>query len=151
MSRETTMGSGVVITYASVCQHFLDPPSFRCQLAVGLSAAPTARSLLRERLTGYVPPDTLADADLVLTELIANAVNASPVSALVGLLVHLVEPSLLISVFDESTGAPRPRCPDPLELDEGGRGLLLVAELSQTWGWHAIATGKVVWAVLSLL
>ncbi|QMU75702.1 ATP-binding protein [Streptacidiphilus sp. PB12-B1b] len=150
MSQDTTTGSREAITQASVSKQFLDSPSFRCELTVGLSAAPSARSLLRERFAGCVPQDTLADADLVLTELIANAVNASPVSVSLGLLVHLVASGLLISVFDQSSGVPRLKCPDPLELDEGGRGLLLVAELSQAWGWHPVATGKVVWVMLSL-
>jgi hypothetical protein len=90
----------------------------------------------------------VADAVLVVTELVANAVAVSSDSASIGLLAHLVGPELLVEVFDRSSDVPRARCTDPLMLDEDGRGLLLVAELTRAWGWHPVTGGKVVWALL---
>jgi hypothetical protein len=56
---------------------------------------------------------------------------------------------VLIEVWD---GNPQPPAPRDAELtSEDGRGLLLVATLSDRWNWHGSPErgGKVVWAVVA--
>ncbi len=56
---------------------------------------------------------------------------------------------VVAEVYDQAPGEPVIREPRPD--GEGGRGLLVVAQLSLRWGWHTVAgqPGKVVWAELS--
>jgi anti-sigma regulatory factor (Ser/Thr protein kinase) len=54
---------------------------------------------------------------------------------------------LRVEVADDSPRMPEPRAAGPLE--EGGRGLSLVAQLSQGWGVYREGPGKVVWFELA--
>ena len=54
---------------------------------------------------------------------------------------------LRVEVSDESPTMPTPRTADPME--EGGRGLALVASLATDWGVHRVGMGKVVWFELA--
>jgi anti-sigma regulatory factor (Ser/Thr protein kinase) len=54
---------------------------------------------------------------------------------------------LQIEVDDGATSVPRRMRPTPE--DEHGRGLLLVAMLSDRWGTRPLRTGKSVWCRLS--
>jgi hypothetical protein len=51
---------------------------------------------------------------------------------------------LICEVSDRSSTAPHPRRPQ--HLDEGGRGLLLVAQLTELWGTRQTRAGKTIWA-----
>jgi hypothetical protein len=51
---------------------------------------------------------------------------------------------LICEVSDRSSTAPHPR--QPSHLDEGGRGLLLVAQLTELWGTRQTRAGKTIWA-----
>jgi hypothetical protein len=54
--------------------------------------------------------------------------------------------SLLAEVWDAALAPPGPR---PHAIDaQGGRGLEIVSQLSQTWGYYPENGGKVVWALL---
>lgn len=50
---------------------------------------------------------------------------------------------LTCEVFDSSSVSPRLR--HARALDEGGRGLFLVAQLSRRWGTRYTADGRIVW------
>jgi len=54
----------------------------------------------------------------------------------------------LVEVWDENTGLPV-LTRASLD-DDSGRGLMLVAALSQQWGWDLSrqGTGKIVWALI---
>ena len=52
--------------------------------------------------------------------------------------------TVLIEVWDCDPSQPVIR--QPMDLDESGRGLLLVATLSRQWGWAEFRQGKIVWA-----
>lgn len=93
-------------------------------------------------------------AELLTSELMTNAVQATvarriPVPVRLRLSSDTIH--LLIEVWDAD---PRPPTPKALDadgippLDEGGRGLFLVATLSKQWGWYPVREqgGKVVWA-----
>ncbi|MEU0068953.1 SpoIIE family protein phosphatase [Streptomyces sp. NPDC006332] len=79
--------------------------------------------------------------ELIVSELVTNAVrHAEPPIQL--RLIH--DTSLICEVSDASSTAPHMR--RARTYDEGGRGLLLVAQLSRGWGTRQTAKGKTIWA-----
>ncbi|WP_442811064.1 SpoIIE family protein phosphatase [Streptomyces sp. NBC_01217] len=78
---------------------------------------------------------------LIVSELITNAVRHSTGPIGLRLIKHQV---LTCEVFDTNTDSPRPR--RARTIDENGRGLFLVAQLSRRWGTRSASRGKVVWA-----
>jgi hypothetical protein len=126
------------------------------ELAADLAAVPGARHLLRTDLKQWGLHDLLDDAELVTTEIVANAVNATramrwsasrpPVRMWVrgGWLGGVG--TLVVLVWDACPTIPAPASPDTL--DEAGRGLLFIGEYSR-WGYYhppGQDVGKVVWA-----
>ncbi|MGI5488238.1 ATP-binding protein [Microtetraspora malaysiensis] len=105
------------------------------------SSTPTARRLVRTQLGGWGCGEHCEVAELLVSELVTNAVrhgNGGPVLTLTS-----ADGALRCEVEDESP-APvrtRPAAGD----DEGGRGLLLVDALSSSWGTGRTGRGKVVW------
>ncbi|MFJ9561049.1 SpoIIE family protein phosphatase [Streptomyces fuscichromogenes] len=85
-------------------------------------------------------------AELVVSELVTNAIRygAHPIRLR---LIHDTT-TLICEVSDSSHTAPHLR--RAKTWDEGGRGLLLVAQLTQRWGTRHTAEGKTIWAELSL-
>jgi anti-sigma regulatory factor (Ser/Thr protein kinase) len=86
---------------------------------------------------------------LVVSELVTNAVQISmkhPVPPPVQFAMSSTESSVLIEVRDYDPRPPVTR--NPTDLDDSGRGLLLVGTLSAQWGWTEFRRGKVVWAVV---
>ncbi|MEV7450756.1 ATP-binding SpoIIE family protein phosphatase [Streptomyces nigra] len=83
-------------------------------------------------------------AELVVSELVTNAIRYGrpPISLR---LIH--DRALLIEVSDASSTTPHLR--RARVFDEGGRGLLLVAQLAEQWGTRHARRGKTVWAQLS--
>ncbi|MBX9392297.1 SpoIIE family protein phosphatase [Streptomyces sp. TRM72054] len=85
--------------------------------------------------------------ELVVSELVTNAIRygSHPIRLR---LIH--DPTTLIcEVSDTSHTAPHLR--RAKTWDEGGRGLLLVAQLTQRWGSRHTTEGKTIWAELALL
>jgi CheY-like chemotaxis protein/anti-sigma regulatory factor (Ser/Thr protein kinase) len=102
-----------------------------------------ARRFVREMLeTWRCPPND--DAVLVVSELVTNAL----VHAKSGVWVTLRARGgrVRVEVADRGAGSPEPRAPSPETV--GGRGLLLVAAVAETWGIDPSDDGKVVWAEL---
>ncbi|MEV7794115.1 SpoIIE family protein phosphatase [Streptomyces sp. NPDC087512] len=89
--------------------------------------------------------DTGFTTELILSELITNAVRYGAPPITVRLLRHHV---LICEVCDASSTAPR--VVQAAEFDEGGRGLFLVAQLADRWGVRYTGHGKVIWAEQSL-
>jgi hypothetical protein len=56
----------------------------------------------------------------------------------------ILDGALTCEVSDGSKAGPHMRCADPY--DEDGRGLLLVARLTERWGIRRTRTGKTIWA-----
>jgi len=106
-------------------------------------AAPgRARHLVAEASRG-LPAHLVDDAVLATSELVTNSVQHA-----VGVLTLLVERAphgLAVAVADSS--AANVTATNVSSLADRGRGLALVAELSDAWGCRATAdgTGKVVW------
>ena len=104
-------------------------------------SAARARRIL-ERLEGQVEPGRLADAKLLVSELIANAVDHVPEAGPVGLLVALRGGTLRVEVRDPGHGfAYVPRGPGSPE--SSGWGLYFVARLSSRWAVDDEAAGRV--------
>jgi anti-sigma regulatory factor (Ser/Thr protein kinase) len=100
------------------------------------------------------------DAAAVVTELMTNALRHAvpqlPDDALAASIwpirLGLADPGpyVICAVADPSTKLPAPRQPD--WQDEAGRGLLVVASLSDEWGCCSApdGQGKVVWAAFAV-
>ena len=111
-------------------------------------AVPCARLHTRAVLAEWsLSRATSADAETIVSELVTNAVTASPPSAPVCLWLASDGERIAIMVGDHSSEAPRRVAPDGFA--EGGRGLVIVEALSQRCGWYPCAGGgKIVWSVL---
>jgi anti-sigma regulatory factor (Ser/Thr protein kinase) len=127
-----------------------------------LSARPeearTARRFVREMLTCWGLEALADDAEMIVDELVVNAVlhgtraglaHASQTGALSVLRLCILRRvgEVMVAVVDPGNETPVPRMPE--WAGENGRGLQIVAALSHVWGWSPIAGhGKAVWAVL---
>ncbi|MFF7732072.1 SpoIIE family protein phosphatase [Streptomyces sp. NPDC007984] len=89
--------------------------------------------------------ETAFAVELILSELITNAVRHGAEPIRVRLLYRR---TLICEVSDSSNTAPHLR--RAASTDEGGRGLFLVAQLSQSWGTRYLPEGKVIWAECGL-
>jgi len=93
-------------------------------------------------------------AELVVSELVANAIQHGLVSARriieeypVGLRLLARDPFVTCMVTDPGRQMPIRNVADPVA--ESGRGLQLVESCSVRWGWQPLEEGgKVVWALL---
>ncbi len=110
-----------------------------------LTSASRARSLIRRPLKRWGLADLIPTAELLVSELVTNAVRYA--QGKIGLRLVL-EGGLVCEVLDESAALPRLRHPD--DSDERGRGLQVVSQLAQRWGARRAASGKVVWCELPL-
>ncbi|MEE1832537.1 SpoIIE family protein phosphatase [Streptomyces sp. SP17KL33] len=103
------------------------------------------RAAALRQLTDWGLDEAAFAAELVLSELITNAIRhgAGPIRVRL-----LRDRSLICEVADTSSTAPHLR--RAATTDEGGRGLFLVAQLSQSWGTRYTPEGKVIWAECGL-
>jgi anti-sigma regulatory factor (Ser/Thr protein kinase) len=109
--------------------------------------AGAARVFTRATLRNWTVTERGTDVVTVVSELVTNAWRHAP--AVPGGPVRLglldTGESLLCAVADPSPRPPVPREPDPLATS--GRGLHVVAALSDSWGWTEPSdSGKTVWA-----
>ncbi len=123
------------------------PHRYREPLLPVHGACAVARRVVRDACLAWQVAGRVDDAEIVVSELVANAVRhaAPPLE----LLVTVRERYLHISVRDGSPVRPRRVLPDP-DTAEGGRGLLLVDAVAAGWGTTEVAGGKVVWATLKI-
>ena len=120
---------------------FAPPPHVAIQL-VGRSSARTARRAVTELLSSAVAADWHADAALVVSELIANALEASGECHLSAWYLH-DEHVLRAEVTDRSPELPIAQLPDSTRV--GGHGLRIVEALSARWGVTVAEDSKTVW------
>jgi sodium/proline symporter len=102
------------------------------------------KSVIGELLQRTAPGNLCDDLELVVSELVTNAVRAGTES--VGVALSLEGDRIVLRVSDDAGGWPEAR--DPGVDDTGGRGLPLVSAISSSWGVRLSGTGKVVWAEL---
>lgn len=132
--------------------------------SVGLIAEPgavsCARAFLRLLVTQWGAGGQVDDAELVLSELVTNALRATradrpapewPATTAADVIrvgLGVTGGGLYVGVWDRSRAFPVVRHPG--DGDEGGRGLRLVDALAREWGATlSRAGGKVVWATLA--
>ncbi|MFJ9563956.1 SpoIIE family protein phosphatase [Streptomyces fuscichromogenes] len=109
------------------------------------AAVAEARRQVDERLTAWGLQEATFTMELVVSELVTNAIRygTEPIR-----LRLIKERSLVCEVSDGSSTAPHLR--RARVSDEGGRGLFLVAELTQRWGTRYTSAGKTIWAEQAL-
>ena len=121
------------------------------------TAVPCARLHARHLLWEWGLNGLATEAELLVSELVTNAVNATAGHQQAAVILRLSSDSarVLVEVWDADPQPPALKdlgedgTPDPQE--EGGRGLLLVAALSARWNWYLTEEppGKIVWCELA--
>jgi len=135
------------------------PSSSSLPLGALVTATPCARMHTRAVLAEWGLNDLAEAAELIVSELVTNAVRASTGpdgrprydgSGLPVVVVRLAtdHTRVLIEVWDIIAGAPVTERAGPD--DESGRGLVLVEAVCERWSWQNVPgwPGKVVWAEL---
>lgn len=144
---------------AAAAAHFRGEQSSGCSnsLDVALAADPahvaTARRAVTAHLRHWKLEHLAADAELITSELVTNAVLYGVTETVT---VHLAEYGtapdrhLLITVADRSPAAAVPPARTPADAEECGRGLHILQCLAGSWGTMAKpGGGKLVWATLA--
>ncbi|WP_086732853.1 ATP-binding SpoIIE family protein phosphatase [Streptomyces glaucescens] len=105
------------------------------------AAVSRARDFTTGRLTAWGLEELAFTTELVVSELVTNAIRygKGPIQ-----LRLILQSTLTCEVSDASSTAPHLR--RARAFDEGGRGLLLVAQLTEHWGTRHTREGKVIWA-----
>ena len=132
------------------------------RLSALASSASMTRRHVRQLLRAWQLAAITDTAQLVASELVANAVTAAqaadcgiPLGGLqltlppIELSVRRTEVSVIIEVRDPNPEPPVLQQAD--SMDEGGRGLLIIEIVSSSWGYYAAeGGGKVVWCEIAL-
>ncbi|WP_030348605.1 ATP-binding protein [Streptomyces sp. NRRL S-1022] len=131
-----------------------EPVRFSAAFAGGAARAADGRKALRAVLAraadvGHPPlsPTAVMDAELVISELLTNAIRHAPGPC--GVVLELSGTEVSITVWDTSPREPVPRPPDEGRI--GGHGLRLVNVLSHRFVTVSHALGKQVVAHVRLL
>ncbi|MFD5913361.1 SpoIIE family protein phosphatase [Streptomyces massasporeus] len=126
--------------------HALDPERIATwELSADPALVGEVRASAMRWLSDRGLDETAFAAELILSELITNAIRHGAEPIRVRLLYRR---TLICEVSDSSNTAPHLR--RAASTDEGGRGLFLVAQLSQSWGTRYLPEGKVIWAECGL-
>jgi hypothetical protein len=111
------------------------------------TAVPCARLHAKLVLAEWDLGDLADDAELVISELMTNAVIASEAThEPVALCLRTDRRTLLVEVWDRlAEYEPQPQVTD--ETSEAGHGLTIVAALATRWGFTRVSySTKIVWA-----
>ncbi|MDX2695682.1 PAS domain-containing protein [Streptomyces ipomoeae] len=104
-----------------------------------------ARKLATDQLVRWGLEEAVFVTELVVSELVTNAIRygGAPIQ-----LRLIRDRTLICEVSDASSTSPHLR--RARTFDEGGRGLLLVAQLTDRWGSRPSGAGKTIWAEQAL-
>ncbi|MEU6773095.1 SpoIIE family protein phosphatase [Streptomyces sp. NPDC046759] len=109
-------------------------------------AVATARAHARHQLIRWrVDEETAYTTEMIVSELVTNAVRYGTPPVRLRL---IKDRTLTCEVLDSNSLAPRLR--HAKTVDEGGRGLFIIAQLAQNWGVRYTLDGKTVWAEQTL-
>lgn len=126
-----------------------DVMSVESEWACDATVVARAREWTARQLLPSLPAGTgerVDDAVLCVSELVANAVKAG--SAQVTLVIEVQPDTLIVSLTDDAGGWPELQPTTPFSTH--GRGLVIVAALSRSWGATRLDAGKLVWAALDM-
>jgi len=137
-----------------IAQAATAPAAAACALGPELRSVGIGRSFTRMMLRQWGLAGLCDQAELVVSELVTNAIQHGLLSARwtieeypVGLRLLAQAPFVTFMVTDP--GSQLPIHEPGGELAESGRGLRVVESCSRRWGWQPLeAGGKVVWAQL---
>ncbi|MEU8632005.1 ATP-binding protein [Amycolatopsis sp. NPDC048633] len=113
------------------------------EFGTGTDQPAKVRKWALDLLSGLAP-ESLADAVLVLDELVSNVLRHGRTPAR----VRLVRKAGHLR-FEVTDASPRPARPRPPDVD-GGRGLMMIGACSRRWGQWQHDGGKTVWAELAV-
>ena len=129
-----------------------EPGVFRADLATSPAPARHARAAIRQALAAWGMADPCGDAELLASELVANAAEHTRSQHIGFVLRHHTGPGgqhgVTCEVTDSSPVLPHPR--PASTTGERGRGLAIVAALATTSGIRPEAGGKTAWFTLTL-
>ncbi|MDQ0933512.1 SpoIIE family protein phosphatase [Streptomyces turgidiscabies] len=126
LARTAVLGAGQVSTW---------------QMPPQAVAVAEARRRAGEQLAEWGLAELTFSTELIVSELVTNAIRYGnePIE------LRLIRGNgLICEVSDGSSTAPHLR--RARVFDEGGRGLLLVAQVAERWGSRQTSTGKTIWA-----
>jgi anti-sigma regulatory factor (Ser/Thr protein kinase) len=115
---------------------------FACDAHTPSAARAFATETLDRQLGRSLSSDVRYDVELIVSELVTNAVRAGSKNVIV--CVGSQRNKVIVRVTDYASGWPAQR--EASVHDAGGRGLPLVSALSAAWGVRMADSGKMVWA-----
>ncbi|MFF3686717.1 SpoIIE family protein phosphatase [Streptomyces sp. NPDC002187] len=110
------------------------------ELAVDVTAAAKARALATAQLAEWGLEEMAFTTELIVSELVTNAYRYG--GGYIGLRL-IRDQHLICEVSDAGSSSPHLR--RARTTDEGGRGLFLVAQLTERWGTRYSRDGKTIW------
>jgi hypothetical protein len=128
----------------------------RRSLRPNLGSPKTARDFTKRTLNTWNVEDLYNDVSVVVSELVTNAlchglsdVSYSALARPIQLMLLARDNRMLAAVVDPSDKTPI--LASSKQVAETGRGLRIIAVMSDSWGWVPFATGgKAVWAAFSI-
>ncbi|MFJ3759971.1 SpoIIE family protein phosphatase [Streptomyces sp. NPDC090080] len=105
------------------------------------AAVADLRALASRQVVAWGLDELAMTTELIVSELVTNAIRYAEPPIRLKL---LRDAWLTCEVADASSTAPRLR--HARSMDEGGRGLFLVAQLAHRWGARYTGDGKIIWA-----
>jgi anti-sigma regulatory factor (Ser/Thr protein kinase) len=118
----------------------------RVSLPPGPTAAGRARGQVQATIEAWEVPVDTSIAVLLTSELVTNAIRHSDGDTIT-LVISCAYGQLHVDVHDTSCSLPVPVDGPPDA--ETGRGLVIVASLSSSWGYYRTPTGKAVYFTLA--
>jgi anti-sigma regulatory factor (Ser/Thr protein kinase) len=103
-----------------------------------------ARRFVHDELAALGVPDPSANAELVVSELVTNAVVHAGTDITLRVLPD--DAGARVEVADGSTVMPGLRIAN--SRSHSGRGLVLVEHFASAWGVERLTSGKIVWFVI---
>jgi anti-sigma regulatory factor (Ser/Thr protein kinase) len=129
----------------------VDPQLIAFMLPSIPESVPVARFHIRAALSFHQLEEYADDAAIITSELVTNAIQHACGDGTATVRVTLLRvrnpEAVTVVVTDSSTQGPVTRTAS--DGSERGRGLRIVDELSDCWGWNPEDGGKTVYAVLA--
>ena len=125
-------------------------------LRPNLASPKTAREFTKRTLSSWNIEELYNDVSVVVSELVTNAlchglqnVSYSALARPIQLMLFARDRRVLAAVIDPSDKTPA--VGSTRQVAETGRGLRIIAVMSDSWGWVPFATGgKAVWAAFNI-